>query len=590
MSDAAMGLPLPPVAAEGELAFPQLLALGLSGLHCAGGGAEKDAAAIATASRLVGEAILDGHIRLVLADLPPTVDGAALQAALRRSPVVGTDVGAGAHPLVLADGALYLARYRDYEQRFQAVLQRLNRPSTSIDAAALRTELDRQFVATTGTQQPDWQKVAAATGVLRQLCVISGGPGTGKTTTVVRILAILLTLNPRLNIAIAAPTGKAAARVQESIRLQLAAMNLPAAVAAGLPRQSHTIHRLLGYRSGQTQFRHGRENRLPYDVVVVDEASMLDLALGAKLAEALKDDARLILLGDKDQLSSVEAGAVYAGVSSGRAVTAPWAQRLAAATGQAVPVVLAEAAPLADAVVWLEHSYRFAGDSALGRLARAINGSDAPAAIAILRSGAAELGWTEALPSPAVVVEELLQGYEPFIAAVRDARPAAEVFAAFDQFRVLCSTREGRYGSQRMAAMLLEALRLRLGRGHVDRWFVGRPVLVTRNDYDSKLFNGDVGIVLPDESGHALVHFPATDGGMRALSPMRLGHVEDALAVTVHRAQGSEFERVALVIEPQALRGLSRSLMYTGVTRARKGLRLYSQASALATVLEASNN
>lgn len=584
MSDFALGLPLPPVDAEGELAFPQLLALGLSGLHRAGGGAEKDAAAIATAARLVGEEILDGHIRLELSTLPPKVNGAALLAALERSPIVGSEVGAGAHPLVLADGALYLARYRDYEQRFAAVLHRLNRPAPAIDLAVLRRELDRHFSAPAGVAT-DWQKVAAATGVLRQLCVISGGPGTGKTTTVVRILAILLTLNPKLNIAIAAPTGKAAARVQESIRLQMAALKLPAAVAAGLPGQSHTIHRLLGHQSGRTAFRYGRDNRLPYDVVVVDEASMLDLALGAKLAEALKDDARLILLGDKDQLSSVEAGAVYSGVSSGRVVTKPWAQELSTVTGQAIPAGGSKPTALADAVVWLEHSYRFADDSALGQLARAINGGDAPAAIASLRSGGAELLWTEAMPSSGALVEELLQGYEPYINAVRNARPAAEVFAAFDQFRVLCSTREGRYGSQRLAALLVEALRARLGRGQVDRWFIGRPVLVTRNDYDSRLFNGDVGIVLPDKTGHALVHFPSTDGVMRAISPMRLGHVEEALAVTVHRAQGSEFERVALVIEPQALRGLSRSLIYTGVTRARRGIQMYAHGASLLSAM-----
>ena len=575
----AIGLPRPAAGIAPEDAFPSLLSVSLRNLHLAAGGTQATAGPIAQAALLVGEKILEGETFLDLARTAEGVDGPALRRALADSPIVGKASADGPWPLVFSSDRLYLARYWDYEKTFNGILQALNRPFDGVAQAALRTELDRHF-AGKGPAQPDWQKVAAATAILRHLCIISGGPGTGKTSTVVKILAILLSLDPQLRIAIAAPTGKAAARVQESIRLQLDALRLAPAVAAAMPRESYTLHRLLGFRPGKAELKYNRDNRLPFDVVVVDEASMLDLALAAKLASALGDEARLILLGDKDQLSSVEAGAVYAGISSARALAGTWAKELATVTGQ--PVTAAQGdAPLANAVVWLEHSYRFGEASALGRLAKAINAGDAPGMTGILRSGDAAVAWKETLPAPGALAQELAAGYAPYVDAIRSGRPPAEVFAALERYRVLCSTRAGRYGSAQLGRLLTGILRQHLGQPEGNDWFVGRPVLVTANDYTVHLFNGDVGIVLPDASGLPAVHFQAGDGGIRVVSPMRMGTVEDATAVTVHRSQGSEFGSVAVVLNPDVARGLSRQLVYTAVTRAKERVTLFAAAATM---------
>ncbi|HKY91609.1 MAG TPA: exodeoxyribonuclease V subunit alpha [Nevskiaceae bacterium] len=547
----------------------------LKHLHLAAGGDPATAESVATAVRLVCRAIADGDTWVDLASAEEADGGEALVMAVGGSPVVtlaGTD--APADPLVLDGSRLYFARYWQYERQLAQRLRAANRPVDGLDLDGLKSELDRHFPPV--EVSPNWQKVAAAAAVLRRLCVISGGPGTGKTTTVVRILAILLTLHPGLRIAIAAPTGKAAARVQESIRKQLADLDLPDAIAAAMPGEPFTLHRLLGYQPGRAAFRHHEGHRLPYDVVVIDEASMLDLALAAKLVGALRDDARLILLGDKDQLSSVEAGAVYAGLSSTRAFDAGWAAQLSALTGQPVPAMAAPDGALGNAVVWLEHSYRFGATSPLGQLARAVNAGDFPQATALLASGAPVLACSAKVPSVRQLADRLFESFEPYAQAVEARRPAKEIFEVFDRFRVLCSTREGAYGSRALGALLVTALRRRLGEAAgTHTWFVGRPVLVRANDYALRLFNGDVGIVLPDESGQPMVHFPTTDGGLRTIYPSRLGTTQDAMAITVHRSQGSEFDRVAVVLEPTVTRGLSRQLIYTAVTRARSGVSLW---------------
>lgn len=568
-------MPLPLVEGAVDDAFGASMATALKHLHLAAGGDAAAADAMVTAVQLVCRAIQDGDASVDLAAADLADGGEALLMALGASPVVAL-AGADApdDPLVLDGSRLYFARYWQYERRLAQRLQALNRPVEGLDLDRLQGELDRHFAPV--AVAPNWQKVAAAAAVLRRLCVISGGPGTGKTTTVVRILAILLTLEPGLRIAIAAPTGKAAARVQESIRKQLADLHLAGEIADAMPREPFTLHRLLGYQPGRAAFRHHEGHRLPYDVVVIDEASMLDLALAAKLVGALRDDARLILLGDKDQLSSVEAGAVYAGLSSTRAFDAAWAAQLSGLTGQAVPPMPAPEAPLENAVVWLEHSYRFGSTSPLGQLARAVNAGDTPRATALLASGTPELAWSAKAPPVRALAERLFASFEPYAQAVQDARPAREIFEVFDRFRVLCSTREGAYGSRALGALLVAALRRRLGEAAgAHTWFVGRPVLVKANDYALRLFNGDVGIVLPDETGKPMVHFPTPDGGLRTIYPSRLGATQDAMAITVHRSQGSEFDRVAVVLEPHVTRGLSRQLIYTAVTRAKTGVSLW---------------
>lgn len=602
------------------------------------------------------------------------------RAALRASPVVAFDGSihalAGAEladdghdlapdraaetfrPLAL-DGAgrLYLHRYWDYEVRLAQRLAALNRPwpLSEADLASATRLLAQLFPAAAGAAllsqpqqkpgvslqgqpqlapdprpdprpEPDLQKVAAAVAVARRLCIISGGPGTGKTTTVVKVLAVLLTLQPALRIALAAPTGKAAARLQESIRLQAQTLPVAAPILARMPQASHTLHRLLGYRPGRVQFRHDRQHPLPYDVVVVDEASMLDLALAAKLFDAVSDTARVILLGDKDQLTSVETGSVFADLCRRRSVTRTAAERVQVLTGYgSVPGSAADGAGaagdsdaadstdttdtaavaagtdrLADAVVWLERSYRFSSAGGIGRLAAQVNRGNAQAALLSLRAAAVDLGgavlsWDEDPLEVAELAGRLIHGYADFVAAVRLRKPAREVLAAFDRYRVLCALNDGPQGTRRLNEALAARCRLALGESaaalsglstrSASHWFHGRPVLVGANDYALGLYNGDIGVALVDRRGRLAVNFPRPDGAIRSLSPAQLGGCDSAFAMTIHKAQGSEFERIAVVLPATDNPVLTRELLYTALTRARRSLRLWAPADILATTI-----
>jgi exodeoxyribonuclease V alpha subunit len=484
------------------------------------------------------------------------------QAQLEASSLVGGD---GAFtPLILEHGRLYLARYQAYERQLaeQLLLRAANLPV--VDEAQLSESLGRLFAF--NQQQPDWQRLAAAQAVRRKLAVISGGPGTGKTTTVVRLLAALLEQPGCENLAIglAAPTGKAAARMAEAIRNAKAELPVSEVIKTALPDEARTLHRLLGSRGDSPQVRHHAANPLALDVLVVDEASMVDLALMAKLLDALPPSARLILLGDKDQLCAVEAGAVFAELCEGRGFDAQAAGDLQRVTGQQVPVSQ-PSSQLGDAVVLLTHSHRFAGDSGIGELARRINGGDVSGTLNLLKENRSDLAWN-AQPTPNDLLERLDQGYSPYISAAKSADPAA-AFAAFNAFRALCAQREGAWG----VAGINEALEARIKRRSQvpsrERWYVGRPVMVRQNDYALGLFNGDIGICLQTDFG--LRVFFEGEEGYRPFAPARLPSHDSAFAMTVHKSQGSEFSEVLLVLPELPSPLLSRSLFYTGITRAK---------------------
>lgn len=497
------------------------------------------------------------------------------QACLRSSALVGA---ADAYrPLILEGERLYLARYHVYEQQLaQRLLARAVEIPT-VDEARLSASLARLFAF--NTQQPDWQRLAAAQAVRRRLAVISGGPGTGKTTTVVRLLAALLEQRDgtALAIGLAAPTGKAAARMAEAIRTAKAGLPVSEVIKAALPEEARTLHRLLGSRGDSPQVRHNASNPLALDVLVVDEASMIDLALMAKLVEALPPGAHLILLGDKDQLAAVEAGAVFAELCEGRGFDARAATDLQRITGQQVAIETPRSA-LGDAVVLLTHSHRFAGDSGIGELARRINSGDVAGTLALLREARTDLLWV-AQPMPAELLERLEQGYTPFLAAARQADPMV-AFAAFNAFRVLTAQREGAWG----VAGLNEALETRIKRraqvASHERWYAGRAVMVRQNDYALGLFNGDVGICLPSEQG--LRVFFEGEEGFRPFAPARLPSHDSAFAMTVHKSQGSEFSEVLLVLPEQPSPLLTRSLFYTGITRARQKVEIWGLPERLA--------
>ncbi|VVD79169.1 exodeoxyribonuclease V subunit alpha [Pandoraea terrigena] len=567
------------------------------------------------------------------------------------------NANADAYPLLLDDrDRLYLARYYSYEARLAAALGRKLSPTTRTPVTTEdRARLRRYFgegvlVSPDGQREPNWQMAAAALALQRPLVVLSGGPGTGKTTTVVGLLACLLERDENLRVALAAPTGKAAQRMQEALT---ARQDLPETVRRALPEAAVTLHRLLGVLPESAEqvgrrFRHHAGNPLPYDLIVVDEASMIDLSMATQLLEAVPEGARLILLGDKDQLAAVEAGAVFGELSAQRMFSPDMRMRLLSALEWPVdapprsgPLAVVETGVtraaggsvrvsrgLEDTVIWLERTYRFGENSAIGRLAAAIKAGkviEARKACTVPDDGAlASIGSANA---PAATVEDqvifsedggvqlsaanlnaLADGYSAYLAALAEAvttigqlgDPAAAtaadvamvaqpVFAAFGQFRVLCATRGGRRGVEllgtQLTALLARRAGMALGAGG-GAWFAGRPVLVTQNEYALNLFNGDIGIALPlGPSGTLRVAFATPDGGYRLYSPASLPAHETAFAMTIHKSQGSEFERVAMVLPEQSSRVLSRELIYTGVTRARRQVWLYAPWQVIASAI-----
>jgi exodeoxyribonuclease V alpha subunit len=554
-----------------------------------------DEPSVLWAAALVSHRTGDGHVCADLAeaarrplvegavDAPVAPDLATWTAALRATSIVGDPDGDT--PLVL-DGAsrLYLRRYWRYEQELAADLRaRASTIDTSVDDAALRRAVAERLPVDATAQGPDWQRVAAITAVLRRLCVISGGPGTGKTSTVVRFLALLaLTAGAKPPLVeLVAPTGKAAARLEEAVRAGRS--RLPEALRAAIPEHASTLHRLLRMRADSTRPGFDRERPLGADVVVVDEASMVDLALMAKLVRALRPDARLVLLGDKDQLASVEAGAVLGDVcGDAPGFSADFAARVSAIAGERLPAGEgAVASPLRDAVVLLTHSRRFAPGSGIARLAEAVNRGDGDAALEILEAGTDDVAWrpvTDARAARTQLAAAAVDGFAAYLDRVAASAPAAEIFDAFGAFRILCAHRAGPGGAARINRLVEDALTEQRMIRPAGPWYVGRPVMVTRNDHVLRLYNGDVGIVLPDpdDSTRLTVAFPGADGVARPISPARLPEHETVYAMTVHKSQGSEFDRVLLVLPPEPSRVVTRELLYTGVTRARSRVEVWA--------------
>lgn len=490
---------------------------------------------------------------------------AAWRAALRTSPLVGSRV-ADARPLILDSvDRLYLHRYfRHQEVLATALRQRLAALDPGVDERLLQDGLTRLFPAETPDAAANLARRAAETAVRRRFCVISGGPGTGKTTTVVKILALLAeqaaAQGRRFRAELLAPTGKAAMRLAESIRGAKATLACPPEIRAALPEETRTIHRCLGATGASgTRFRHGPEAPLATDLVLVDEASMVDLALMARLAAALPPEARLILLGDRHQLASVEAGSVLGDICT--AATTP--------------------------LIFLTKSHRYAPGSGIAALAQAIQNGDVDAALEVLDGGAypdvARVDPGPDGPGEALIAAAVA-GYSPSF----DTHDGAARLAALGRFRVLCAHRRGPHGVERVNQLVEEAL---IEAGRIDRpglTYAGRPLLVTRNDYALQLFNGDVGVIVAEQEGgveRRRAVFATGEGSLRRLSPARLPPHETVFAMSIHKSQGSEFDEIAVLLAEPESPLLSRELLYTAVTRARTRVVLHATTAAIASAV-----
>ncbi|MEA2139723.1 MAG: exodeoxyribonuclease alpha subunit [Solirubrobacteraceae bacterium] len=526
-----------------------------------------------------------------LASLPWPAVGAWVDRAGASAVVsVGEDgADASGGPLRLVGSRLYLDRYWREERRVAADLLafgELGGADVRIDV--LRDGLARMFAGQTDGRQC----LAAASAVLRRLTVVAGGPGTGKTTTVARIVALLAEQAaaagaPAPLVALAAPTAVAAARLEHAVHEQAAGLAVDEPVRAELlALRASTLHRLLGWRPGShSRFRHNRGQRLPHDVVIVDETSMVSLSLMARLVEAVRPDARLVLVGDPGQLASIEAGAVLGDVvgpcGDALRIGAAARARLAEATGR--DVAAAEppgGATIGDGIVVLERVHRFG--EGIARLAEAIRRGEADGVIDVLRAGAEGVAWIDVDVADADDALSPVRGRA--VAAARAVSEAARAGAASDalealgSFRLLCAHRRGPEGVATWTARIESWLA-----GDVDvdvRWYAGRPLLVTENDHELRLYNGDTGVVVQAAGDRVAAAFER-GGEIVEFSPSRLGSVETVYAMTIHKSQGSQFQTAAVLLPGPASRILTRELLYTAATRARELLILAGTEEAI---------
>jgi exodeoxyribonuclease V alpha subunit len=489
-------------------------------------------------------------------------------------------------PLILDKHRLYLYRYFYYEQQLATLIRTLSQtPVQNINLKILEEGLNRLFPNTTND---DSQQKAARTAVLHHFCIISGGPGTGKTAIIIKILILLLEQNPNLNIALAAPTGKAAIRLQEAIKQTLTSLKCAPTIKAAIPQETYTIHRLLGRRATPPYYRKAG-NPLFYNVIIVDEASMIDLALMTQLVQAIPKSARLILLGDKDQLTSVEAGTVLgdiceAGTKSGKGQKVGDKSDKETLAPNHLQLTNDNVQSLQNSLVFLNKNYRFSQDSGIWALAQAVKQGQSEKALQILQSADyPDVNWYSLKKGERLPTTLLNQILTNFSHCLENTSPP-EVLQKLGTFKILCANRQGPNGVIQINRQIEKELSKKgLIQTHVHSYH-GRPIMVTRNDYQLALFNGDVGIILKNiENNQLQAFFPAYDEPFRTFLLYRLPEHETAYAMTIHKSQGSEFNEVFILLPDQLSPLLTRELIYTGITRARQKVKIWGNEQIFLT-------
>lgn len=494
-------------------------------------------------------------------------------------------------PLILCDTRLYLYRYWKYEQELaESILRIINLPIPEIDIKNLAQHLDKLFP---DNNSDIWQKVAAAVSVFNRFTVISGGPGTGKTTTVTKIMALLLMIygkSSKLRIALAAPTGKAAARLSESISSVLPKLDLPENIQSLIPREAFTIHRLLGTIYGSPYFRFNSKNKLPYDIVVVDEASMIDLALMSKLFAAIPDTCRVVFLGDRNQLSSVEAGAAFGDIcdsGNSHGFTKVQCKKLSSVIDNQEFLHKNEP-PAANCVINLRKSYRFNENSGIGKLASAVNKGNFQEAVCILKSNSyKDCVWKNVIDKN-TLSKLLTEKFDTWIAPLSSISIPETALASLEKFRILCALKKGSFGVESINSRFHQ---LQYKHGHTTsdtNVYKGQPIMIAGNNPRLGLFNGDTGLIIPDPSDKTSLKavFKMPDSTFRFFNPYHLPSYDTAYSLTVHKSQGSEFDNVLLILGNTQNPLLTKELLYTAITRARKSVEIWSSEQVLLSAIK----
>jgi len=485
-------------------------------------------------------------------------------AKLRNSGVVGEP--GDKMPLILDNkNRLYLYRYYQYENMLLTRLIYRSRSEVShLYLSGLTQFMDKLFSTET---QYSFQRQAVEIAISKKLCIVSGGPGTGKTTVTAKIIAALIHVSESTpQIHLTAPTGKAAQRLQESLNDVKQTLNCSEEIISAMPNEAMTIHRLLKPKHRSPYFKHSQEKLLPSDVVIVDEASMIDLALMSKLVMALREETRLIILGDKDQLASVDPGSVLGDICS-----------------------QPEQSSLKSCMVRLTKSYRFDESSGIYMAAQAVNAGNHDKALNILKNSLSyqDISWKDYkdITNIKTALAEKLTWQSKYLNYQNNPRQA---LMTLNTFRILCAVRKGPFGVERLNHLIAEIM---ASKGLIQpnrRWYHGRPIMITKNDHRVGLYNGDVGLIFKDREDQNILKafFIGSDNQLKKYLPARLPEHETVFAMTVHKSQGSEFDHVLLVLPEKLSKVLTRELVYTGITRTRKYIEVWGSQNTLISAIK----